>query len=598
MSLDGYHSVLVLGGIRSGKSEFAESLVGSASDVTYIATSAPPGDDPEWGARLEAHRDRRSPEWATEEVADDPGRLAVLLTEAKPEQTLLVDDLGGWLTSVLSGVNWRADAAEGPVSALVKAVRGGPARLVIVSPEVGLSLVPTTPSGRAFADATGAANRALADACDAVVLVVAGQPIRLKEGGGSQRRARIVPVAGSAGSIPPVPAPPIAEVVPPPTAEVISAPTASVVPAPEVASEPDGSQDVEIGSGMSLPLPDEAASAAATERLTGLDVPGSGLGALTAIVAFAAGVQGTSTPAQFRSVRVIMVHGTHGGALSSGETPAEWQRRTEQAARGAGPLGLLAGQAGASVQVVDVHAAGLPEAVPIEDGDAFDAGQVDTALRYGWRLANSAVDAGTDLLVLAAGGAGQEAAAAALVAATTGTEPTALLPRVIRPGGRIDDIAWMARCAVIRDGLHRVQGRTHDPKALLAALGGADFAVAAGLLLGAAFRRTPVLLDGPVGVSAALIARDIAAQVRLWLLLPDHGGHPTVRAGADNLSLPQITELRRGLGEGSAAVSALPLIQHALLLSTVDADPALAQAINEAGPIEADPESGANTGGA
>jgi NaMN:DMB phosphoribosyltransferase len=169
---------------------------------------------------------------------------------------------------------------------------------------------------------------------------------------------------------------------------------------------------------------------------------------------------------------------------------------------------------------------------------------------------------------------------------------------VIRPGGRIDDIAWMARCAVIRDGLHRVQGRTHDPKALLAALGGADFAVAAGLLLGAAFRRTPVLLDGPVGVAAALVARDIAAQVRLWLLLPDHGGHPTVRAGADNLSLPQITELRRGLGEGSAAVSALPLIQHALLLSTVDADPALAQAINEAGPIEADPESGANTGGA
>ncbi|MFJ6955968.1 bifunctional adenosylcobinamide kinase/adenosylcobinamide-phosphate guanylyltransferase, partial [Micromonospora aurantiaca (nom. illeg.)] len=180
MSVDGWHTLLVLGGIRSGKSEFAESLVADAPTVRYVAT-APAGDpeDTEWATRLAAHRARRPGSWSTEETAADPGRLVEVIAAAGPNETLLVDDLGGWVTVLLDPAHQPADDTA-TIAELAAAVRSSTARLVLVSPEVGLSLVPTTPLGRAFTDALGATNRAVADACDAVALVVAGQTAWLK----------------------------------------------------------------------------------------------------------------------------------------------------------------------------------------------------------------------------------------------------------------------------------------------------------------------------------------------------------------------------------------------------------------------------------
>lgn len=183
MSVDGWNTVLVLGGIRSGKSEFAESLVTDAPVVRYVAT-APEGDpeDTEWATRLAAHRARRPGSWTTEETTEDPRRLADVLESAAPNEMVLVDDLGGWVTVLLDPDHQPADDVA-TIAELAEAIRGCAARVVLVSPEVGLSLVPTTPLGRAFTDALGAANRAVADACDAVVLVVAGQPVWLKSVG-------------------------------------------------------------------------------------------------------------------------------------------------------------------------------------------------------------------------------------------------------------------------------------------------------------------------------------------------------------------------------------------------------------------------------
>src|SRR5436309_10022865 len=111
MSLDGCHTVLVLGGIRSGKSEYAESLVAGVPEVTYVATGPAPDPerDPDWARRVVAHRERRPAGWTSEETAEDPGRLVGLLAEAKPEETLVVDDLGGWLTAVLAEQGWSPD---------------------------------------------------------------------------------------------------------------------------------------------------------------------------------------------------------------------------------------------------------------------------------------------------------------------------------------------------------------------------------------------------------------------------------------------------------------------------------------------------------
>ncbi|MGC4758497.1 bifunctional adenosylcobinamide kinase/adenosylcobinamide-phosphate guanylyltransferase [Micromonospora trifolii] len=572
MSVDGWNTVLVLGGIRSGKSEFAESLVTDAPVVRYVAT-APEGDpeDTEWATRLAAHRARRPGSWTTEETTEDPRRLADVLESAEPNEMVLVDDLGGWVTVLLDPDHQPADDVA-TIAELAEAIRGCAARVVLVSPEVGLSLVPTTPLGRAFTDALGAANRAVADACDAVVLVVAGQPVWLKSVASATEppapatvpaptaaaSAAVVASLADSEPTPEVQLPDVLTHTPPatPTAEPSTPWAAPTMALPMVAT------GLVIQPGMELPMPDEYAGPQAVDRLATLDVPGAGLGVLDRVVGFAAATQGTSTPAAWGSVRVLLLHGDHAGGAAAGTVAGESARRAAQARAGQGALARLAAEGGASLQVVDA-----PASAPIEDQPALAPEQVDSALRYGWRLAEQAADAGVQLLVLGACGAGTEAAAAAVLAATAGAEPPAVLGRVITESGEIDDAAWMIRCAAVRDALHRTRRSSRGAKDILAELGGGDVAVATGVLLGATARRVPVLLDGPVGLAAGMVSRDLAGQARHWCLLADHGGHPAVRLAADVLGLTPLLDLRLDLGEGANALVALPLLRSVLALS-------------------------------
>ena len=90
--------------------------------------------------------------------------------------------MGGWLVAAMDRRHaWSGGAVTGDVDELVDAVAGYPAPLVLVSPEVGLSVVPATESGRLFADALGSLNQRLAAVCDRVVLVIAGQELIVKE---------------------------------------------------------------------------------------------------------------------------------------------------------------------------------------------------------------------------------------------------------------------------------------------------------------------------------------------------------------------------------------------------------------------------------
>ncbi|MEU1587668.1 bifunctional adenosylcobinamide kinase/adenosylcobinamide-phosphate guanylyltransferase [Micromonospora sp. NPDC005710] len=599
MSVDGWNTVLVLGGIRSGKSEFAESLVTDAPVVRYVAT-APEGDpeDTEWATRLAAHRARRPGSWTTEETTEDPRRLADVLASAEPNELLLVDDLGGWVTVLLDPDHQPADDVA-TIAELAEAIRGCAARVVLVSPEVGLSLVPTTPLGRAFTDALGAANRAVADACDAVALVVAGQPVWLKEG--ATAAAPITPTAAATAAVvtsladteptPEVQLPDVLTLTPPAAPE----PERSNPWAAPTMALPMVSTGLVIQPGMELPMPDEYAGPQAVDRLATLDVPGAGLGVLDRVVGFAAATQGTSIPAAWGSVRVLLLHGDHAGGASAGTVAGESARRAAQARAGRGALARLAAESGASLQVVDT-----PAAAPIENEPALTPEQVESALRYGWRLAEQAADAGVQLLVLGACGAGTEAAAAAVLAATAGAEPPAVLGRVITESGEIDDAAWMIRCAAVRDALHRTRRSSRGAKDILAELGGGDVAVATGVLLGATARRVPVLLDGPVGLAAGMVSRDLAGQARHWCLLADHGGHPAVRLAADVLGLTPLLDLRLDLGEGANALVALPLLRSVLALSaalpvhpslggTDDTDPA-ADGPESTDPSYADPD--------
>jgi adenosyl cobinamide kinase/adenosyl cobinamide phosphate guanylyltransferase len=169
----------VLGGTRSGKSRFAEDLLPADEPVRYLATARRRADDDEWSARIDAHRARRSPSWTTLEDSDV---AAVVRAGGGP---LLVDDLATWLTGVLDDAGaWEAPTVPPQVGTaveeLVSAVAAAPGRVVLVSAEVGLGVVPPTRAGRLFRDELGALNAALAAVCDEVTLLVAGLPLPLK----------------------------------------------------------------------------------------------------------------------------------------------------------------------------------------------------------------------------------------------------------------------------------------------------------------------------------------------------------------------------------------------------------------------------------
>ncbi|BCJ51191.1 hypothetical protein Asp14428_26660 [Actinoplanes sp. NBRC 14428] len=584
MSADGWSSVLVLGGIRSGKSAYAEALVAGAPSVRYVATSAGGEDDPEWRGRIEAHQRRRPQSWTTEETGADPGRLAAVLAEAKPDETLLVDDLGGWVATLLDPANQPNDDVA-TVAALAEAVRACAARVVLVSPEVGLSLVPATPVGRAFADALGTANQALADACDRVAFVVAGRPAWLKT---AAAEPGIVTDLQAVEATAPLPAPAQVTIATPVAAPVAPAVAAPVAPAqvtiatpvaapvaPAVAAADPGEAalpvDTVIEPGMDLPLPDSDSGPDARDRLERLDLPGAGVGVLLEAVEFAAATQSTAAPRPWGPVRVLLIDGSHAGGATAGADPAESGRLAAQAEAGTGALAQLAAAADADIAVVRVPASGA-----MEDGPVLDEAGVEAGLRQGWELAFAAADAGREALVIGACGAGTQAAATAVVAATTGAEPVAILPRVLVPGGRYDDEAWMRRCAAVRDALHRIRQEPRGAKDVLAQLGGADLAVATGALLGAAARRMPVLVDGPVGIAAGLVARDLSSQSRHWWLLADAGRDQLVRQGADVLGLTPVLDLGLDLGEGANALAALPLLRSAIALaSALPVHPAL-----------------------
>ncbi|MEV6929199.1 bifunctional adenosylcobinamide kinase/adenosylcobinamide-phosphate guanylyltransferase [Dactylosporangium sp. NPDC051485] len=529
--------LLVLGGIRSGKSEVAEALVAGSGVVRYVATARDSTSDGGWAARIAAHRARRPSDWRTEEIGWEPERLAQLLAEAKPEETILVDDLGGWLGAVYdSGGDWSDPSyADGPIGALADAVRSCAAgRLVLVSPEVGLGVLPVTASGRTFADANGLLNQRVAAACDGVGLVVAGQLTWLR-GGEGPRPAPVVAVAE------------------PFVFEAAGAGT--------VLSTADGGDALSFSPGMELPLPDESTAHEAGERLRTLRLNGAGLGGLTPVVRFAGGVQGRPDPRPFQRPRVLVLRGDRTGGFSAGDTAEAADRRLQEVVDGTGTIAMLAATAGASVQAID-----CPDAGPAEVHDSLDDSTVDAALTLGWRLADAAANEGVDLLVLAACGAGSDAAAAAVVAVLTGAEPAALLGRVVNASGFVDDAAWIRKIGAVRDARHRIRARSRAPHVMLSMVGGGDIAVATGAILGAASRRLPIMVDGPVAIAGALVARDYGAQTRHWLLMPDHGENPTVKLAADVLGAVPFLQMGLALGEGATALTALPLVNTALTI--------------------------------
>ena len=165
--------VLVLGGQRSGKSQYAEQIItASGLSPVYLATAI--AGDHETRERIMIHRERRGANWRTvEEPLDLAGALA---RESGAGFHVLVECMTHWVTNLM-GANRSVDE-EG--KRLVDALASVTGPVVIVSSEVGLGIVPANALARKFADGLGTLNQRLAETVDRVVLVVAGQPLVLK----------------------------------------------------------------------------------------------------------------------------------------------------------------------------------------------------------------------------------------------------------------------------------------------------------------------------------------------------------------------------------------------------------------------------------
>jgi adenosylcobinamide kinase/adenosylcobinamide-phosphate guanylyltransferase len=168
---------LVLGGVRSGKSRFAEQQArGSGLRVVYIATAIV-GADTELEERIRRHRSYRPAEWKT---VEEPVALgAALRAHAGAECCLLVECLTLWLAHLLTSGS--ADRFESERSSLLDAVREVPGHVILVGNETGLGIMPPGALSRRFLDVSGELHQSLAALCDRVTLVVAGLPLRLKE---------------------------------------------------------------------------------------------------------------------------------------------------------------------------------------------------------------------------------------------------------------------------------------------------------------------------------------------------------------------------------------------------------------------------------
>jgi adenosylcobinamide kinase/adenosylcobinamide-phosphate guanylyltransferase len=167
-------TTLVLGGARSGKSAFAQKAAENATAAgrpVLIATGQ--AFDDEMAERIARHQIDRGESWTTVEA---PIELSEAVRALPADAVAVIDCLTLWLSNLMLAERQIEVAASG----LVAAVAACPARLWLVSNEVGLGIVPETPLGRRFRDEAGRLHQRLAAVADEVYFVAAGLPLRMK----------------------------------------------------------------------------------------------------------------------------------------------------------------------------------------------------------------------------------------------------------------------------------------------------------------------------------------------------------------------------------------------------------------------------------
>ncbi|GGO79764.1 nicotinate-nucleotide--dimethylbenzimidazole phosphoribosyltransferase [Wenjunlia tyrosinilytica] len=324
--------------------------------------------------------------------------------------------------------------------------------------------------------------------------------------------------------------------------------------------------------------PDAAVQRDAEERRHRLGPPAGSLGRLEELGDWLAAAQGQCPARRLDNVKVVLFAGDHGVARLgvSAREPGTTVSLVREVLEGEAAVSVLARAYDAQVRVVDMSVDCDPGELPaevtrhrvrrgsgrIDIEDALTAQEAEQAFRAGMAVADEEADSGTDLVVLGDLSVGGTTVAGVLVAALCGTDASVVTGR----GSGIDDLAWMRKCAAIRDALRRARPVLGDQMELLATTGGADFAAMAGFLAQCAVRRTPVVLDGVVSAACALVVQRIAFRAPDWWQASQSTGEPALAKALDRLALEPLVDHGVKLGEGTGALLALPVLRAAAAL--------------------------------
>ncbi|WP_037669029.1 nicotinate-nucleotide--dimethylbenzimidazole phosphoribosyltransferase [Streptomyces griseus] len=309
-------------------------------------------------------------------------------------------------------------------------------------------------------------------------------------------------------------------------------------------------------------------------------VPPGSLGRLDDLGEWLTAAQGSVPVRPVERPRVVLFAGDHGIAeLGVSARPAGSAAELVREVLGGGrPVSVLARRLGVPVRVVDMALDCDPQTLPedvvrhrvrrgsgrVDLEDALTLEEAEAAFRAGVAVADEEADSGTDLVVLGDVSVGGTTVAGVLVAALCGTDASVVTGR---GGLAIDDLAWMRKCAAIRDALRRARPVLGDQLQLLATVGGADVAAMTGFLLQSAVRKTPVILDGVVAAACALVGQRIAFRAPDWWLAAHDSGEPGQAKALDRMALEPLLDHGVRVGEGAGGLLALPLVQAAAALA-------------------------------
>ena len=318
-----------------------------------------------------------------------------------------------------------------------------------------------------------------------------------------------------------------------------------------------------IPLGADIDWPDHEAAGAMREQVAAAP---EDLGRLGDLAIWLAGLRGAGVH-DLQRPRAVIFGAEHANAADTTDPgPSTVERLDAVRGRRSG-AGAVSELAGVEIRIVDLAEAGADTAgaerlvgKPIDTEDVGTEADIVAAVARGARVADDEVDSGADLLIVALASHGVITPAAALVAVLTNTEPVKVLPR----GARTSPEVWMRRATVVRDARRRGFGHRTEPDRLLTAIGGIDLAAAAGFLLQAAMRRTPVLFDGLGAAAAALVAYESQPRAVRWWQPADRVGDPAHELVLTRLGLDPILSLGVGTGDGTAAILAVPVLRAAL----------------------------------